>query len=183
MSPHACAGRTCAVRWKILLELLPVMLNDILLSAIRMTDAPLRAWPTLAERRDVPIEYRKLMVCAAGALLLVAAEPLIADLDAPVMPGFSEDDSQHVSFDEEDGRIVQAALRGAVSPGAALDYYGAALPALGWRLLPASDTATLRFERDGERLTLRVGVDKALTVLLFDLRPRQANRAEPEQGR
>lgn len=128
--------------------------------------------------------FPKRLILAACAVLLAAAEPLIADLDAPLMPGFSEDDSQHVSFDEVDGRIVQAVLRGAVSPQAALDYYDNALPALGWRRLPAPGAQTRRFESDSERLTVQVTVDNALTVLHFDLRPRGADSGKlPEQGR
>jgi hypothetical protein len=90
--------------------------------------------------------------------------------DVPVMPGFSEDAAAAVAFDTASGRIVTARITGRKRPGvdlgALLAFYGASLPALGWRA-----ESPVRFRRDGETLTLRVEVKGDAMALGFDLRP------------
>lgn len=90
--------------------------------------------------------------------------------DVPVMPGLTEDVDAGLVFETAAGRIVTARAAGVRRPGldagAVLSFYGATLPALGWRAETPS-----RFRRDGEVLTLAVEQDSARIGLRFDLRP------------
>ena len=90
--------------------------------------------------------------------------------DVPVMPGLAEDVDAGLVFEAAAGRIVTARATGARRPGldagAVLSFYGATLPALGWRAETPS-----RFRRDGEVLTLAVEQDSARIGLSLDLRP------------
>jgi hypothetical protein len=115
-----------------------------------------------------------------GALILilvlstsnVRAEIYLSVLDdVPVMPGLTEQANESVIFEAASGRIVTAVTSGAkrlgLDMGAALGFYAATLPALGWHAESPS-----RFTRDGEVMTLRVEQAQGRLTLRFDLRPR-----------
>lgn len=69
--------------------------------------------------------------------------------DLPVMPGLEQVPGAGVSFDKPQGRIVEAAASGDVSPEAVRAFYSAVLPQLGW-----DSAGEGRYLRDGERLVL-----------------------------
>jgi hypothetical protein len=96
--------------------------------------------------------------------------------DVPLMPGLASDDGASLIFDKPQGRIVEAAARGAVTRRAVMAFYEESLPQLGWRrTAPGSAKASAgskSFERDGERLSLDFdGRDGNLQVA-FTLAPR-----------
>jgi hypothetical protein len=92
--------------------------------------------------------------------------------DVPLMPGLAADDASSVIFDKPQGRIVEAAARGAVTRHAVMAFYEESLPQLGWRRTVPKSAATKSFERDGERLSLDFdGRDGNLQVA-FTLAPR-----------
>lgn len=82
------------------------------------------------------------------------APGFFADMDdMPVMPGLVEDLDATVVFDRPDGRIVEAAAAGPVTPAAIRQFYQAALPSLGWE---AKAGASMVFRRGAERLSLDI---------------------------
>jgi len=93
--------------------------------------------------------------------------------DVPLMPGLSADEAASLIFDKPQGRIVEAAARGAVTRHAVMAFYEESLPQLGWRRsVQNTATASKSFERDGERLSLDFdGRDGNLQVA-FTLAPR-----------
>jgi hypothetical protein len=92
--------------------------------------------------------------------------------DVPLMPGLAADDASSVIFDKPQGRIVEAAARGAVTRHAVMAFYEESLPQLGWRRTIQKSATTKSFERDGERLSLDFdGRDGNLQVA-FTLAPR-----------
>jgi hypothetical protein len=91
--------------------------------------------------------------------------------DVPLMPGLAADEAASLVFDKPQGRIVEAAARGAVTRHAVMAFYEESLPQLGWRRTSATNTQK-SFERDGERLSLDFdGRDGNLQVA-FTLAPR-----------
>jgi hypothetical protein len=131
---------------------------------------------------------RRLALPAALAALLLASPGLAASglvqtsfvqpvyvpgtEDVPLMPGLAADDTSSVIFDKPQGRIVEAAARGAVTRHAVMAFYEESLPQLGWRRTAPKSAATKSFERDGERLSLDFdGRDGNLQVA-FTLAPR-----------
>jgi hypothetical protein len=131
---------------------------------------------------------RRLALPAALAALLLASPGLAAPglvqtsfvqpvyvpgtEDVPLMPGLAADDAASVIFDKPQGRIVEAAARGAVTRHAVMAFYEESLPQLGWRRTVPKSAATKSFERDGERLSLDFdGRDGNLQVA-FTLAPR-----------
>lgn len=120
-----------------------------------------------------PLLRRIMLVAFLVALPATAprADTFLSALDdVPVMPGFVEDVDAAVSFDTANGRIASARISGSRRPGvdagALLAFYGASLPALGWR----AESPT-RFRRDGEVLRLTLDSAGAGLALRFDLRP------------
>ena len=113
--------------------------------------------------------------CLAGPGLVEASlvQPLYVPgtEDVPLMPGLAADETASLVFDKPQGRIVEAAARGAVSRRAVMAFYAESLPQLGWRRI-AGNAANKSFERDGERLSLDFdGRDGNLQVA-FTLAPR-----------
>jgi hypothetical protein len=80
--------------------------------------------------------------------------------DLPIMPLLTADPGAGVVFDTPAGRIISVFAKGKVAPGAVLDYYGGALPQLGWK-----PDGKVRFHREAERLRIEF-IDNAdgLTV-------------------
>lgn len=120
-------------------------------------------------------------------IVLCAATPVRADTfldvldDVPVMPGLVEEAETAVAFESAVGRIVMAQASAPARPGldagAVLSFYGATLPALGWR----AETPT-RFRRAGEVLTLGVEQGHGRVALRFELRPDAAQRGPSGAG-
>ncbi|HEC90878.1 MAG TPA: hypothetical protein ENI55_04350 [Alphaproteobacteria bacterium] len=108
-----------------------------------------------------------------AALFLLLARPAAADAylsavdDLPLMAGLKEAVGQGVVFDAPQGRIVQAYATGPLSPTEVEKFYAATLPQLGWRA-----DGPLRFNREGERLTLEITETGGASVtVLFILTP------------
>lgn len=112
-----------------------------------------------------------LLMFAVLALVLapaVAAEPpspgfLGAVEDMPLMPGLTEEVDAELIFDKPGGRIVETVAAGAVTSDAVRDFYLATLPQLGWRIVEG-DSPGLRFRRDGETLSLEIGLAEASRI-------------------
>ena len=86
--------------------------------------------------------------------------------DVPLMPGLAAEAGAALIFDKPQGRIVEAAARGAVSRHAVLAFYQQSLPQLGWQ--PAGER---RFQRDGERLSLDFDGSDGNLLVGFTLAP------------
>jgi hypothetical protein len=101
---------------------------------------------TLALMLGAPALSQEAPVPAGGFV------PGVADL--PLMEGLEADPNATLVFDKPEGRIVEAAATGAVSPEAVIAFYAATLPQLGWlREGPALYT------REGE--VLRITIEPA----------------------
>ena len=95
-------------------------------------------------------QYR-IALTALGLLALTAAGEAYFDEipDLPIMPVLTADPGAGVVFDTPAGRIISVVAKGKVAPASVLDYYGGALPQLGWQ--PAGEA---RFRRETERLRI-----------------------------
>jgi hypothetical protein len=91
---------------------------------------------------------------------------LSAIQDLPLMPGLAEEVESGMSFDSEQGRIVEAVASGPVKAEDALSFYNSALPQLGWR--PAGTGA---WKREGEVLRLKAQNLGGKLTVLFSLSP------------
>ena len=87
--------------------------------------------------------------------------------DVPLMPGLQEETDQDITFDQPDGRIIEASAQGPVSAEAARNFYRQALPQLGWRASGAD-----QFQREGERLSLRFAPHGARLFVYVTVEPR-----------
>lgn len=112
--------------------------------------------------------------------LMLAAAPLIAGFDLPLMPGLAERPGAAIAFDQPEGRILEAELEGMVTPADARAYYAAAATGLGWRQIEAPINGPLRFERAGERLTIDLAARTGGTRLHLLIEPaRQPAKDKP----
>lgn len=94
--------------------------------------------------------FRIVLVALGSIVLWAAGEAYFDEIpDLPVMPVLIADPDAGIVFDTPAGRIVSVFATGKVAPAAVLDYYGGALPQLGWR--PAGEA---RFHRETERLRI-----------------------------
>lgn len=87
--------------------------------------------------------------------------------DIPLMPGLYELAEETVVFDKAEGRIVEtAAVSETVKSNEIKAFYSATLPQLGWvRVGPDI------FQRQGEKLTLRLETRGNIEVLKLSLTP------------
>ncbi|HZT52538.1 MAG TPA: hypothetical protein VFA22_11415 [Stellaceae bacterium] len=96
-----------------------------------------------------------LVAAPAGADEFVAGTE-----DVPLMPGLVPVAGTSLVFDKPEGRIVEAEARGKLARASVRDFYGTALPQLGWSAAGAN-----AWRRDGEMLRLDFrGRDGNLTV-------------------
>lgn len=100
--------------------------------------------------------------------------------DVPVAPGLSE--GQLVfDFGGDQGRMIGAAARGTGDAGAVAAFYTAALPELGWSLVPERADhheergRALRFQRGREHLVLEIDEREGLVTLELRFTARPAN--------
>jgi hypothetical protein len=108
----------------------------------------------------------RIPLITLGWLALTAAGAAYFDEipDLPIMPLLAAAPGAGVVFDTPAGRIVSVFAKGKVAPASVLDYYGGALPQLGW--LPDGKA---RFRRESERLRIEFidntdGLAEGLTV-------------------
>ncbi len=104
----------------------------------------------------------RIALMALGSMALTAAGEAYFDEipDLPVMPVLTADPGAGIVFDTPAGRIVSVFAKGRVAPASVLDYYGGALPQLGWR--PAGKA---RYRRETERLRIEfIETTDGLTV-------------------
>lgn len=91
-----------------------------------------------------------------AVVAMMAGAPLLEGFDVPVMPGLAEVPEARVTFDKEEGSIVETVLEGQVEAGRAQTWYAASLSGLGWAL--ESATASRQVYRRGEdRLVIDYG--------------------------
>ena len=110
----------------------------------------------------------RIALTALGLLALTAAEESYFDEipDLPIMPALTADPGAGVVFDTPAGRIISVFAKGKVAPASVLDYYGGALPQLGWQPAGNGD-----YQREDESLRITIsGTDGAVTVQ-FSLSP------------
>ena len=80
--------------------------------------------------------------------------------DVPLMPGLVPVEGASLVFDKPEGRIIEAQARGKLDRAKVREFYGAALPQLGWSAAGAN-----AWRREGELLRLDFrGRDGDLTV-------------------
>jgi len=93
----------------------------------------------------------RIALMVLGSLALTAAGGAYFDEipDLPIMPVLTADPGAGVVFDTPAGRIVSVFAKGKVAPASVLDYYGGALPQLGWQ-----PDGKARFRRETERLRI-----------------------------
>lgn len=82
-----------------------------------------------------------------------ATEFLRAIDDVPLVVGLHED-ADPVVFESDQGRVVRTSAEGHVGGTEISSFYVQTLPALGWK--PVEGENVLAFERENERLSLRV---------------------------
>jgi len=105
------------------------------------------------------------MVIAVVALM--AGAPLLEGFDVPLMPGLAEQADSRVTFDKEEGSIIETVLEGQVLKSRAQVWYASSLPGLGWRLESATSARQV-YRRAEDRLILDYsGVDGATRVRLL----------------
>ena len=96
---------------------------------------------------------------------------VVAD-DLPLMAGLVENLEAGVLYDKPSGRIVEANASGALSAYDVVRFYASTMPELGWRRQRTVATNDLKFERDGERLTIEVRELAGELTVRFSLAPR-----------
>lgn len=125
------------------------------------------------------------LFCCGNLFAASGAEPLLSDLDIPLMPGFVEDEDSRVVFDTPEGRIIQVQAMGSIGAQQAFEYYQLVLPSLAWAKISKKKNDTVAdgaacnglpslcfmARRDGETLILRIIESKTGTVLYFSVNP------------
>ena len=99
------------------------------------------------------------MVLAVVAMLTGAAmteAPLLEGFDVPVMPGLAEVPEARVTFDKEEGSIIETMLEGQVPVGRAQTWYAGSLSGLGW-VLESATGARQVYRRAEDRLVIDYG--------------------------
>ena len=107
---------------------------------------------------------------------LIGPAPLVAEgsgfiagtEDVPLMPGLVPVDGASLVFDKPEGRIVEAQARGKLDRAKVRDFYGAALPQLGWSAAGAN-----AWRREGELLRLDFRGRDGDLVVGFTLSPQK----------
>lgn len=88
----------------------------------------------------------------------------------PIVPGMEEMEELGVVFDKPEGRIVEAFASGHLSQSDVREFYGRALPQLGWAVVGEG-----LFVREGEVLKIEIleGVENSRSILRIILAPSQ----------
>lgn len=106
----------------------------------------------------------------------VKAEGVVQNIEGfPIMAGFVEDAAAAVFFDKAEGRVIEGAILGDATVGAALDFYKENMVQIGWDLGGASvserGVSVLLFHKEGESLTLEFEQEGAQLEIRFFLIP------------
>ncbi|WP_162938184.1 hypothetical protein [Kiloniella sp. EL199] len=120
-----------------------------------------------------------LFLCGSllGGALLVSSSALASEGGfftgsggVPIVPGMEEMDELGVVFDKPEGRIVEAFASGPLSQADVREFYGRALPQLGWEVIGEG-----LFVREGEVLKIEIleGVENSRSILRIILAPSQ----------
>ncbi|MGK2285589.1 hypothetical protein [Pedomonas sp. V897] len=88
-----------------------------------------------------------------AVLASLAGAPLLEGFDVPLMPGLAEVADSRLTFDKEEGSIVETVLEGAVAREQAEAYYAGALAGLGWTLAESRGSRQV-YRRGDEQLIL-----------------------------
>ncbi|MDB4173059.1 hypothetical protein N9748_00385 [bacterium] len=95
----------------------------------------------------------------------------------PLMPGLTELINERVNFDTPAGRIVEAKTQGDIKAQTVEMFYAKTLPQLGWQKI-----GPLKFERDGERLSIEISTVSRTgenLIVRFAIRPVSPSGAKP----
>ncbi|WP_417430532.1 hypothetical protein [Kiloniella sp.] len=127
--------------------------------------------------RIVPITSKALFGLVLGGALMVASPVLASEGGfftgsggVPIVPGMEEMEELGVVFDKPEGRIVEAFASGHLSQVDVREFYGRALPQLGWDVVGEG-----LFVREGEVLKIEIleGVENSRSILRIILAPSQ----------
>ncbi|WP_417455039.1 hypothetical protein [Kiloniella sp.] len=127
--------------------------------------------------RIVPITSKALCGLVLGCALMLASPVLASEGGfftgsggVPIVPGMEEMEELGVVFDKPEGRIVEAFASGHLSQGDVREFYGRALPQLGWEVVGEG-----LFVREGEVLKIEIleGVENSRSILRIILAPSQ----------
>jgi hypothetical protein len=112
-----------------------------------------------------PYSVIPLLGLLSRSLAGSAAEACAKDFDhVPLMPGLDAKRGATLVIDRAAGRTIEATATGRLDRRAVLDFYGAALPQLGWqriaeaRFARARQTLALGFTESAGALTVRFSI-------------------------
>jgi len=108
----------------------------------------------------------------AGSLSPAAADGFLRSIpDLPLMTGLVELEQEGLSFDNPEGRIVEAYAQGVVGAEAVRSFYKQTLPQLGWRAVKQKASKGQAWIREDERLDIQVVAEATVTTVHFTIRP------------
>lgn len=116
------------------------------------------------------------MLMAVAALM--AGAPLLEGFDVPLMPGLAEVADARVTFDKEEGSIIETVLEGQAPASKAQVWYASSLPGLGWKLEAATSTRQV-YQRGADRLVIDYSRTGATTRVRLLLEPALESAPEP----
>lgn len=93
------------------------------------------------------------MKTVLAVVALMAGAPLLEGFDVPVMPGLTEVPEARVTFDKEEGSIIETVLEGPVETGRVQTWYAGSLSGLGW-VLESATAARQVYRRGADRLVI-----------------------------
>ncbi|MCH8683906.1 hypothetical protein [Pedomonas mirosovicensis] len=114
------------------------------------------------------------MKMVLAVLAFLAGAPLLEGFDVPLMPGLAEQADSRLTFDKEEGSIVETVLEGAVPRDQVRDYYAKALAGLGWTLADSQGSRQV-YRRGGDQLIIDYageGDTTRMRLLLEPVEPR-----------
>ncbi|WP_421779780.1 hypothetical protein [Kiloniella litopenaei] len=128
-------------------------------------------------KRIFPALVKALSALLVGAALMILTPVLASEGGffagsggVPIVPGMEEMEELGVVFDKPEGRIVEAFASGHLSQEDVREFYGRALPQLGWEVIGEG-----LFVREGEVLKIEIleGVENSRSILRIILAPSQ----------
>ena len=110
------------------------------------------------------------MKMVLAVLAFLAGAPLLEGFDVPLMPGLAEVADSRLTFDKEEGSIVETVLEGAVPRDKAQGYYAGALVGLGWTLAESRGSRQV-YRRGGDQLIIDYAGEGQATRMRLLLEP------------